>query len=177
MYDVNLLMRREQRPETVQQLAESIEKMVGDDEILSKIVLAYLGRLRSLLQAGIIPDEAFYNRIFVSHWPYSADPPSLEDFGRTEKCPEVQVPRADIGANERTYLSEIQRQLGRKVKGGELFALCKELAVKTGIRFRKKFQVSKTRALSWLVENSDLIEPCFSSVLIPWIAKQKEKDN
>jgi hypothetical protein len=171
------MKRGDQRQETVTEIALSIEKMAGDDEILSKIVLSYLREVRRMLDVGIIPDDSFFKGIFISHWPYSADPPSLDDFEKTEKLPEIVTPHPEIGINERMYLNEIQKQLGRKVKGGELFSFCKELAHKAELRFAKKVQISKGRALSWMVENSHEIEVYFSDLLATWVAKQQRAGN
>jgi hypothetical protein len=151
-------------------LAATIERIAGDDEITSRIVLNYLRKFRTVVQERTELPSDFFSDIIVTHWPYASDPPELDDYipPSAQAVPETAI-RRDLPSSEQTFLSEIQRRAGRKVKGPELISFCKLLAEKAGCHLPKRQILSKPRLLGWMVENTAFVQPVFDEGLTEWL--------
>ena len=155
----------------VESLAMSIERIAGDDELISKIVLSYLRELEEHLDRSHAPSDHFYQNILTAHWPYSGKLPTAEEMCLVPKN-EVKTPPAlkqpeDAGQR---YLTVIQKALGKKVKGEELVAFCRFIAKQCELTLHKKSIISKGRLLAWLADHDNVIAPQFTELLDQWIS-------
>lgn len=156
----------------VSRVAAEIEKIAGDDEIISKIVLSYLRELEEHLDRNHAPSDHFYQNIITAHWPYSAKPPTAAELGllpREDVRPPPVPPTPETSVQD-NYLTQIQKALGKKVKGEELVSLCRFISKQLNIPLHKKSTVSKARLLAWLSDYDANISPRFSEFLEAWIS-------
>jgi hypothetical protein len=152
------------------QIAQSIEAITADDEILSKIALRYLRDLRGHLDAGRDPPPGFFTNVLTNSWPYEADAPSVNDLCGPPLVVEIAAPSVEMGDIERLCLMEIQKAVGHSVKLAELTSFCRVLAGRASTRLPKKQLVSKARLLTWIADTYDVLESHFEAALADWLA-------
>lgn len=157
--------------ESISSLTAAIERIAGDDELISRIVLSYVEELEDQLVQGQNPSDKFFTNIIRTHWPkyerkscHSDE--MIIDFPEPETSEESKLEQDMMDQ----YLARIQKVRGKKVKGVELQTLCRTLATKTGRSITKKSLISKPRMLQWIVKNRDSIEPVFDQALNDWTA-------
>lgn len=139
---------------SLEELAGEVEAIAGDDEITTKIVLKFLERLQGYVDRGENPPAAFYSDIVRDNWPYASEAPNMDYTVREEVC----VEEKEQGSQVEAYLAEIQRKMGRKVKGRDLVTMCRNAGEKIGVRLKKKELVSKTRLVQWMIDNNVKLE-------------------
>lgn len=163
--------RAEAAEESVTALANSIERIAGDDVLITKIALNYIEELENQLNEGQNPPYKFFEDIIRAHWP------KYEHTGSKSEVMIIDFPEPEGTEESKTeqemmdqYLAKIQKVRGKKVKGEELTVLCKSLAQATETKITKKSWISKTRMLQWIVKNQEAIQPKFEEVLAAWAA-------
>ncbi|OHS98213.1 hypothetical protein TRFO_35451 [Tritrichomonas foetus] len=162
--------RRTDRVPTIQDIADSIEQICGDDEITSKIVLKYITSLNTALQNGG-PFESFIDPSTISSyfWPYG--PPPDINIQSTPKQVEPFISRRHtIKDNTLPILNKMQQEMGRKLLQQDLIVIGKMISSELSIPLKKKTRQSKARILEWIASNYDAIDP----VLLSFVQRFRE---
>jgi hypothetical protein len=170
------LPHRPPKPVSLRELANSIEKITGDDEILTKITLRYLRSLQIHLKNHHPLPDSFFTNILVHNWPYSSSPPPPEQFEASLTVIPPPTTSKALDRVESDYLTRIQKGVGRRIKGIELGTLCKALSARAFVYLPKKSLISKQRMLAWIVENEAALNEHFEVTLTDWISQQKPKE-
>jgi hypothetical protein len=152
--------RRSPKPLSLRELADSIEKITGDDEILIKIVLRYLQSLQMHIENRHSLPEGFSTDILIRNRPYSFSARSSEQFQSPQPIIPRSTPSENLGPIESAYLERIQKDLGT-------------LSGLMPVHIPEKNSISKQRMLNWIVGNEAILNEYCEVTLAEWISQRK----
>lgn len=166
--------KRSDRIQSLNDIANSIIKMTGDDEILTKISLTFISSLKTAIENNEQLTK-FYDpsSIAINFWPYGSPPQAGDD--EINEIPEINQlgiqptldhpTRRTMNDNSLHILHKMQQETGKKLSQFDLIHIAKHISTKLKIPLKKRERQSKVRVLEWIQTNFEIIEPALPELL------------
>ena len=176
--------KRADRIQSLNDIVETINRMAGDDEILTKIALKFISSLKVSLQNGG-PFDIYFDssNIATNFWPYGQPPEILpqnldeknDNSTNLEMVPHTPT-RRSITEDTAPILHKIQQEMGMKLRQQDLIAIGKKISVSLQIPLKKKERQSKVGILEWMQANWETIEPTISETVLEYRNSLEKND-
>lgn len=177
--------KRTDRIQSLNDIVETINKMAGDDEVLTKIALKFISSLKVSLQNGG-PFDIYFDssNIATNFWPYGPPPELLpqspeekeEEFDVSEIIPHTPT-RRSITEDTAPILHKIQQEMGMKLRQQDLIAIGRKISSNLQIPLKKKERQSKVGILEWMQSNWEIIEPAISQIILEYRSSLEKNES
>lgn len=170
-------MKHEKSISTISDVAQSIEDLVCDDELLAKITLNFLAQLNESIDTNNTKYQISGSHILRTCWPYANNPPDESELVTAPMA--YQKKEMKLSASntfETKVLTILQKHLNKRVSVSNLLDFAFAAAKVTGIPLKRKFTHSKQRIIQWLFENWEHVEPHVEEAIALSCEPKREKE-